>query len=93
MIAGLVLVSILAPALATHDPRGVNLRDQLRPPSGAHLFGTDSAGMDIFSRVLYGGRLALGSGLIILVLSTVTGSLLGLLAGYFAGRIDERSCG
>jgi peptide/nickel transport system permease protein len=45
--------------------------------------------MDIFSRVLYGGRLALGSGLIILVLSTVTGSLLGLLAGYFAGRTDE----
>jgi peptide/nickel transport system permease protein len=45
--------------------------------------------MDIFSRVLYGGRLALGSGLIILVLSTVTGSLLGSLAGYFGGRTDE----
>ena len=89
VIAGLVLASLLAPALATHDPRSVNLLDQLRPPSGAHLFGTDSAGMDIFSRVLYGGRLALGSGLIILVLSTVTGSLLGSLAGYFGGRTDE----
>jgi len=89
MIAGLVLASILAPVLATHDPRSVNLQDQLRPPSAAHFFGTDSAGMDIFSRVLYGGRLALGSGLIILVLSTVTGSLLGLVAGYFGGRTDE----
>lgn len=89
VIGGLVLVSLLAPALATHDPRGVNLQDQLRPPGGAHLFGTDSAGMDIFSRVLYGGRLALGSGLIILLLSTVTGSLLGSLAGYFGGRTDE----
>ena len=88
-IAALLLVSILAPAIATHDPRSVNLQDQLRPPGAAHFFGTDSAGMDIFSRVLYGGRLALGSGLIILVLSTVTGSLLGLLAGYFAGRTDE----
>ena len=89
MIAGLVLASVLAPVLATHDPRGVNLQDQLRPPGAAHFFGTDSAGMDIFSRVLYGGRLALGSGLIILVLSTVTGSILGLLAGYFGGRTDE----
>jgi peptide/nickel transport system permease protein len=89
MIAGLIVVSVAAPLLATHDPRSVNLLDQLRPPSAGHLFGTDSAGMDIFSRVLYGGRLALGSGLIILVLSTLTGSLLGSLAGYFGGRIDE----
>ena len=89
MIAGLVLVSVLAPALATHDPRHVSLPDQLRPPSAAHLFGTDSAGMDIFSRVLYGGRLALASGLIILALATVTGSLLGLVAGYLGGRTDE----
>lgn len=89
MIAGLLLVSLFAPVLATHDPRFVNLLDQLRPPSPAHLFGTDSAGMDIFSRVLYGGRLALGSGLIILLLSTATGSLLGSLAGYFGGRTGE----
>jgi peptide/nickel transport system permease protein len=89
MIGGLVAVAILAPVLATHDPRAVNLVDQLRPPGRAHLFGTDSAGMDIFSRVLYGGRLALGSGLIILLLSTVTGSVLGSLAGYLGGRTDE----
>jgi peptide/nickel transport system permease protein len=89
MIAGLVFVSLFAPVLTTHDPRFVNLLDQLLPPSSAHLFGTDSAGMDIFSRVLYGGRLALASGVIILLLSTVTGSLLGSVAGYFAGRTDE----
>lgn len=89
IIAGLIVVSLFAPVLAPHDPRFVNLLDQLLPPSSTHPFGTDSAGMDIFSRVLYGGRLALGSGLIILLLSTVTGSFLGSLAGYFGGRTDE----
>lgn len=89
MIGALVAVAILAPVLATHDPRAVNLVDQLKAPGQAHLFGTDSAGMDIFSRVLYGGRLALASGLIILVLSTVAGSFLGSLAGYLGGRTDE----
>src|SRR5262245_62296641 len=91
MIAGRVVVAILAPILATHDPRAVNLVDQLQPPGRAHLFGTDSAGMDIFSRVLYGGRLALASGLIILLLSTVAGSFLGSLAGYGGGRTDQRA--
>lgn len=89
MIALLVTVSILAPVLATADPKTVDLRDQLLPPGGSHPFGTDSAGMDIYSRVLYGGRLALASGLMVLALCTGLGSLVGLLAGYFGGRADE----
>src|SRR5262249_57464599 len=87
-IGGVVLVSLFGRVRGTQDARFVNLPEQLRPPGSAHLFGTDSAGMDIFSRVLYGGRLALGSGLVILLLSTVTGSFLGSLAGYFGGPRD-----
>ncbi len=89
MIAILVAVSLFAPILATHDPKEVNLVDQLLPPSGVHFFGTDSAGMDIYSRVLYGGRLALASGLMVLLLCTVIGSLVGLVSGYSGGQLDE----
>ncbi len=89
MIALLVAVSLAAPILATHDPKEVNLRDQLLPPSRAHFFGTDSAGMDIYSRVIYGGQLALAAGLTILLLCTVSGSMIGLVSGYFGGRLDE----
>lgn len=88
MIAALVLISVFAPFFATHDPREVDLRDQLLPLSREHYFGTDSAGMDVYSRVIYGGRLALTSGLMILALCTTVGSLLGLVAGYFGGRVD-----
>jgi peptide/nickel transport system permease protein len=89
MIGLLIVVALAAPLLQTHNPRTVNLADQLMPPSAEHYFGTDSAGMDIYSRVLYGGRLALASGLVILVVCTVLGSLLGLMAGYFGRAADE----
>lgn len=89
MILTLVAISLLAPVLATHDPKEVNLRDQLLPPSSIHFFGTDSAGMDVYSRVIYGGRLALASGLMILLLCTLFGSLVGLISGYSGGKLDE----
>jgi peptide/nickel transport system permease protein len=89
MILLLVAVSLLAPVLANHDPMSVDLRRQLLPPSGANFFGTDSAGMDIYSRVIYGGRLALAGGLMVLILCTSFGSIVGLVSGYFGGRVDE----
>lgn len=88
MVAMLIIVSVFAPVFATHDPRSVNLAEQFLPPSEEHFFGTDSAGMDIYSRVIYGGRLALASGLMILALCTTLGSVLGLVAGYIGGRLD-----
>jgi peptide/nickel transport system permease protein len=89
IISGLGLMALLAPLLATHDPQLVDLSTQLQPPGPAHWFGTDSVGQDIYSRVVYGSRLALGSGLLVLLLATTTGSLFGIVAGYLGGWMDD----
>lgn len=88
IVASLILAAMLAPLLATHDPLEVDLARQYLPPSQEHFFGTDSAGRDLYSRVLYGGRLALASGAIILGVCMTFGSALGLVAAYFQGTVD-----
>jgi len=88
IVGGLVLAAVLAPLLATHDPARVDLTQRLLPPSARYWFGTDSAGQDIYSRVLHATRLDLSLGLLVLVVATTTGSVLGLLAGYLGGRAD-----
>jgi peptide/nickel transport system permease protein len=88
IIGVLLLVAIFAPALATHDPKAVDLPKRLMPPGTTHWFGTDSAGQDIYSRVLYAARLDLSLGLLVLVTATVAGSVLGLFAGFLGGRSD-----
>ncbi len=86
--------AILAPWLAPHDPLSVNIRHRLAPPAwmegGArsHLLGTDQIGRDLFSRVLYGGRISLVIGISAVLLSATIGVLLGLGAGYFGERVD-----
>jgi peptide/nickel transport system permease protein len=89
IIAVLVLTALLAPLLAPYDPRAIDLRARFAPPSPAHLFGTDAAGLDVFSRVIYGSRLALLSGAVVLLISALGGSLLGLFAGFRGGWVDE----
>jgi peptide/nickel transport system permease protein len=66
----------------------VNLSQALQPPSLQHLFGTDDLGRDIFTRVLYGGRIDLSFGIITTYLSLGIGLILGALAGYFGGFLD-----
>jgi peptide/nickel transport system permease protein len=89
IIAVLVLMAVFAPLLAPYDPRAIDLRARFAPPSPAHLFGTDAAGSDVLSRVIYGSRLALLSGLVVLLISALGGSLLGLFAGFRGGWVDE----
>jgi len=89
MVLGIIVMSILAPVLATHDPMSVNLSEQFQPPSWKHYFGTDDLGMDIYSRVLYAGVYDLSVGLIVLVVSTSVGTIIGVVAGYFGGKTDE----
>ena len=89
IIAVLVLTALLAPLLAPYDPRAIDLRARFAPPSPAHLFGTDAAGSDVLSRVIYGCRLALLSGAVVLLISALGGSLLGLFAGFRGGWVDE----
>lgn len=89
-IIGILLLSAaFAPLLAPYDPHKIDLRNQFAAPSRSHLFGTDSTGSDVLSRVIYGSRYALLSGLVVLVISAAGGSLLGLLAGYRSGWVDE----
>jgi peptide/nickel transport system permease protein len=89
IMLGLGVLAVFAPVLATHDPRLVDLPSQFLPPGADHWFGTDSAGQDVYSRVVYGSRLALGTGILVLLLATLAGSLIGIVAGYRGGWVDE----
>lgn len=76
-----VLISFLGPWIAGIDPLSMSSELRLRPPSSAHLLGTDMFGRDIFARVLYGGQVSLAIGLATAVLATTAGTILGLVAG------------
>jgi peptide/nickel transport system permease protein len=81
-----VLVALAAPWLVPHDPLRSDFAAGLKPPgTPGHLFGTDQLGRDLFSRVLYGTRVALFIGLCTVLLTALVGGLLGLVAGFFGG--------
>jgi peptide/nickel transport system permease protein len=89
IILGLLLVAALAPLLATHGPYAQVLGNRLRAPSAAYLFGTDGLGRDIFSRVVHGARVTLTIALLVAAISTPLGMLIGIVAGYLGGMVDE----
>ena len=84
----LVSVCILAPYIAPNDPLKLDIPNRLKSPSSKYLLGTDQFGRDILSRLLYGGRLSLGVGIISVVLGLVPGVVLGLLSGFLRGNVD-----
>jgi ABC-type dipeptide/oligopeptide/nickel transport system permease subunit len=83
-----VLVALLAPLIATHDPYASDLADVLTDPSAAHWFGTDELGRDVFSRVVYGARLSMLEGVVAVAIALVIGVPLGLVGGYAGGLAD-----
>lgn len=90
IIVGLVvLVGLLAPVLAPYDPNLMDIPTRLQGPSSAHPFGTDEMGRDILSRVMYGARISIAVGVIIVAVSAAIGVVLGSLSGYFGGKIDQ----
>ncbi len=89
IIGLLVAIAAIAPLVAPYDPLRTNLAQRLEPPSRAHLFGTDTLGRDIFSRVLYGTRISLRIAVLAAVIATVIGAPLGIISGYFRGRVDD----
>ena len=89
LVALFVLSAALAPWIAPYDPNALDVPARLQGPSPAHLLGTDNLGRDVFSRVLYGGRIALGVALTAVGLSLVAGILLGLIAGYGPRWLDN----
>lgn len=82
-----VVAALLAPWIAPYDPLRQAIAERLQGPSATHWLGTDQFGRDIFSRVLYGGRVSLGIALLSVLLGLIVGGLLGLVAGYWR-RLD-----
>jgi len=89
IVLGLIFVAIFAPVLAPYSPSAQDLGDTLAPPSADHPFGTDNTGRDIFSRIVFGTRYAIAIAVVVVTLETVVGVSLGLVAGYYRGRVDE----
>ncbi len=83
------LVSIFAPFIAPHDPEQVLIGPRYAPPSREFPAGTDRLGRDLFSRLLWGGRVSLSVGFVAAGLSVLLGTLVGAIAGYFGGIVDE----
>lgn len=88
LVAGLILLIILAPLIAPYNPLEAVMKDANQAPSAAHLFGTDKLGRDVLSRILYGGMYSLSSVLILVTMIFVVGTTLGILSGYFGGIVD-----
>ncbi len=85
----LVLVAIFAPLIAPYDPIKQDPKNRLQPPSWEHPFGTDQLGRDIFSRVVWGSRISLFIALIVVAISFTVGTTIGIISGYFGGKVDE----
>ncbi|NTF45448.1 D-ala-D-ala transporter subunit [Rhizobium sp. AC27/96] len=83
-----ILLALFAPWLATHDPAAQDLANRLARPSAAHWLGTDELGRDIYSRLLFGGRVTLGMVIAVVVLVAPIGLAIGCIAGYFGGVVD-----
>jgi len=84
----IIMASLLAP-LSPYPPNESNIQERYQPPSLQHPMGTDALGRDLLTRVLYGGRISLSVGLIVVVISLFLGVTVGAAAGYLGGTVDN----
>ncbi|MBM7542068.1 oligopeptide ABC transporter permease [Amphibacillus cookii] len=89
ILVSIILISVFADLLATHDPTKSNLLLIENGPSSEHILGTDGSGRDNFSRLLYGSRISLIVGFSAMVFTLMIGTTLGSIAGYYGGKIDN----
>ncbi|MEI7026578.1 ABC transporter permease [Paenibacillus sp. y28] len=89
VLAVVLFCSLLAPWLAPYDPVQVKMSERLAPMSATHLLGTDTLGRDVFSRLLYGGRISIVLAAAVTATTMLIGIVIGTAAGYFGGRVDE----
>lgn len=89
ILAIFVFLALAAPYLTPYDPNRSDLRNRNQPPSKTHWLGTDDMGRDVFTRTLYGGRISLSVGLVVVGISMGIGMTLGAISGYFGGKIDS----
>ena len=89
VLVAFLLVAFLAPVLAPHDPLAQDLYNRLSEPSLTHPFGTDDFGRDVLSRVIHGTRISLKVGLAAVLIALVTGTAIGITAGFWGGPLDQ----
>jgi oligopeptide/dipeptide ABC transporter ATP-binding protein len=92
MLIAILILAIFAPSLAPYDPKtsaGISSSDVYNPPSAQHWFGTDDAGKDVLSSFMYGSRVSLIVGFFAAFISIVIGGTIGLVAGFYGGRIEN----
>lgn len=89
LVVGLFAVSLLAPWLAPYDPNFIDLKEVLMPPSGQHLLGTDPLGRDVLSRIIFGAQVSLKVGFVAVGLATLIGLIIGAVAGFYGGWVDQ----
>ena len=89
IVIGAALAALLGPLVTPFDPAGQELRLRLEGPTSTHWFGLDELGRDILARVLVGARISWLVGLVVVGVSSIVGVVLGSMAGYFGGRVDD----
>ncbi len=89
IMLAILLLAIFAPVIAPYGYDDQVLTEAFQSPSLKHLCGTDNFGRDVFSRLLYGGRISLTLGLIAVALSTIVGIIVGAISGYYGGAVDN----
>lgn len=95
IVVGWLVLGLLAPILPLENPDYQDLSRRLRPPEWGHIFGTDELGRDMVSRVIYGARVSVPAGILVILITGSFGCLLGAIAGYIGGKVDSiimRAC-
>jgi peptide/nickel transport system permease protein len=88
LVLAIVLLAIFAPLVATHSLEQMDMRNRFAGPSWQHLLGTDNFGRDVWSRLVFGARISLSIAVIAVAASTLIGTAVGLVSGYFGGWVD-----
>jgi peptide/nickel transport system permease protein len=89
IVLGLLVLAVLLAFLSPYDPELSDMTARLQPPSLRHPMGTDTLGRDLLTRVLYGGRISLSVGFLVMAITLVIGVPVGAVAGYVGGRVDD----
>jgi peptide/nickel transport system permease protein len=89
LCCGVILCAVFAPILAPYDPLKIDPVVILKPPSRAHLLGTDELGRDVLSRIIYGARISILVSAVAVTIALVAGIAIGMMSGYFGGKIES----
>ncbi|HHY09295.1 MAG TPA: ABC transporter permease [Firmicutes bacterium] len=91
LLAVLIIVAAAAPLIADYEEDAIrqDIRNRLKGPGQGHIFGTDQYGRDVFARIIFGARISLFAGLVSIGISSVAGTIIGAVAGFYGGKVDN----